>query len=64
VNSDEEDTSRPRFSVELSPYSKIERDLREGLASQIDPADLALEIRTHGIEKMSACLAPSARATD
>ena len=46
------DKPRSRFSVALKPYFKLKRDLEDGLASRIEPKEIACEIRKHGIEKM------------
>ena len=46
------DAEKNRILIKLAPYTKIQRDLRDGLASRIDVADLASEIREHGIDAM------------
>lgn len=46
------EASKTCFVFKLAPYYKVLHDIKEGHASQIDPRDLASEIRAHGINVM------------
>lgn len=46
------EANAPKFRFKHVPFARISRQISEGLAASIDPAELAAEIRKHGAEKM------------
>ena len=48
----EEDGGRSRFVLKRTPYARFSRLIRDGVPDRIDVAELAAEIRSHGVAVM------------
>ena len=48
----EDEDARTEFSIERAPYARILSLLREKAPERVDPAELASEIRKHGVAQM------------